>query len=137
VLVFSDQTLLADGVEDVLRQEAGVEILGRETDPVHALQSIAQIHPDVVILAGPKAAEEFASAVMAFLQREPAVKIVEVALESNTLHIYGKEVRMVREVRGLLEVIEQHSVHGDEGLAVASGDLGGVVESGTIGLSAI
>lgn len=128
MLVFSDQTLLANGIEDVLRQEGNVEILGWETDPDQALRAIAQIHPQVVLLAGAHAAEAFAPAVMAVLKGDSPVKVVEVTLESNTMHIYGKELCVVEEVKGLLEAIEQSAVRKNEAPPGSPNDVGGVAD---------
>jgi chemotaxis response regulator CheB len=130
VLVFSDQTLLADGIEDVLRCEESVEILGWETDPDRARRSISQIHPDVVILAGANAADAFAPAVMAVLKGDLAVKVVEVTLESSHLYIYGKEVRVVQEVQGLLEAIEQSAAGKNDAVVGTSSDPGSVAKFG-------
>ena len=114
VLVFSDQTVLADGIEDVLRAEGNLQILRWETDPGLALQSIGQIHPDVVVLAGGHAAEEFASAVIAILKQDSTVKVVDVTLGSGVIHIYGRELRDLGEVTGLLEAIEQSAAFKNE-----------------------
>lgn len=114
VLLFSDRTLFARGIKDMLHQERNLQILGWETDPSRALQSIAQIHPDAVIVATWNAANEFAPAVMTVLRRDPAIKVVEVNLESNTLFIYGKELRVVREVKDLLEAIQQSAAPKNE-----------------------
>ena len=106
-LVFSDQSLFANSIEDLLRRDENLRILACETDPEQALESLEQIRPDVVILAGCHAASEFAPAVMAALKQGPAVRVVEVNLDSNMLLIYGKELRAVKEVKDLLEAILQ------------------------------
>lgn len=110
VLIFSDQTLFARSVAHLLHQEQDLQILGWETEPDRALQSIAQAPPDVVILAGWNAGSRFAQATMAILRKNPTVKVVEVNLDSNMLLIYGKELRVVKEVRDLLEAIQESAV---------------------------
>jgi len=114
LLILSDQTLFARSVEDMLRQESSLEVLGWERDPNRASQAIAQAHPDIVILAGLDASTEFAPAVIAILRQDPAIKVVEVNLQSNDLLIYGKELRVVREAGDLLMAIQQSVSRMDE-----------------------
>jgi DNA-binding NarL/FixJ family response regulator len=50
VLIVSSHPLFGQGVESLLRQEAGVEIVGRETDVDYAIERIKELQPDVIIL---------------------------------------------------------------------------------------
>ncbi len=107
VFVFSGQTLLGQGIEDLLRQDGNLDVVSEETDPDRALGSIAAVHPDVVILVGDSAAADYGAAVMRILKQGWTTRVVEVNLETNVLHIYGKEEWLVREVKDLLEAIER------------------------------
>jgi DNA-binding NarL/FixJ family response regulator len=50
IFILSSHPLFGQGVESLLRQEAGLIIVGQETDADKALERIKEIRPDVVIL---------------------------------------------------------------------------------------
>jgi len=50
VFVLSGPSLFGNGIEGLLCEEPGLEIVGRETDPGQAVRPIRESHPDVIIL---------------------------------------------------------------------------------------
>ena len=50
IFMVSSQLLFSLGVENLLRQQAGLEIVGRETDATKALERIRELKPDVVLM---------------------------------------------------------------------------------------
>jgi len=130
VFIFSNPSLFGQGIEGLLCQESGLDILGWETDLEKAVRRIKEIRPGVVILAGEEGTSDSATAVMRILKEGRGTLVVEVDLETHILHIYGEGRRLVREVKDLMDVIQYPAACGTAGLEVAGAEPGEGGESG-------
>ncbi len=108
VFLFSCHPLFGQGVELLLGQEAGLEIVGRETDVDKAVEDIQKLRPDAVIVASSDPENDFAPVVMRILREEAGTKIVGLDLRDNTICIYRGERRFVKEVEDLVKAIEHN-----------------------------
>ena len=106
VLVVSQPSLFEDGIEELLRQELGLEIVGRETDPAQAVERIKETHPDVVILTDGEAATGLDAELLRLVREGFRMRIVEVHLATNTLCLYCGEQQPIREVRDLVDTVK-------------------------------
>jgi DNA-binding NarL/FixJ family response regulator len=106
VFILSCHPLFGQGVESLLRREAGLEIVGQETDLDQAVERIKEIRPDVVILDCAEPACDPTPAVMRILREGLGTKVIGLNLQNNTLYIYRGEQRLVKEVKDLIEAIE-------------------------------
>ena len=106
VFILSSHPLFGQGVESLLRREAGLEIVGRETDVDKAVERIKELQPDVVILDSADPACDPTPAVMRILKEGLGTKVIGLNLQDNTLCIYRGEQRVVKEVKDLMEAIE-------------------------------
>jgi DNA-binding NarL/FixJ family response regulator len=106
VFILSCHPLFGQGVESLLRREAGLEIVGQETDLDQAVERIKEIRPDVVILDCAEPARDPTLAVMRILREGLGTKVIGLNLQNNTLYIYRGEQRLVKEVKDLIEAIE-------------------------------
>ena len=111
VFMLSSHSLFGQGVESLLCQEAGLEIVGRETDADKAIGRIKELRPDVVIVDSGDPTCDPAPVVMRIL-REGGIKIIGLDLQDNTLCIYRGEQRVVKCIEDLVEAIEQPDVAG-------------------------
>jgi chemotaxis response regulator CheB len=127
VLILSSYLLFGQGVESLLRQEPGVDIVGRETDVDHAMERIREVRPDVVILDGSGPAHDPTLAVMRILREGVGIKVIGLNLQDNTMCIYRGEQRVVKEVRDLVESIEPSLLSPEP---MSSEDLAKVAEPG-------
>ena len=105
VFVVSQPSLFEDGIEELLRQEPGLEIVGRETDTEEAVRRIKELHPDVVILTDGDAATGLGAELLRLVREGFRMRIVEVHLATNTLCIYCGEQQPIREVRDLVDTV--------------------------------
>ncbi len=113
VFIVSSQSLFSQGVESLLRQEKGLDIVGRETDVDRAAERIREFRPDAVIVDSGDPADDPMPAVMRILREGVGTKVVGLNLQDNTICIYRGEQRVVKEVKDLVEAIE-HNVLADE-----------------------
>jgi len=106
VLVVAEPSLFEEGIEELLRQEEGLEIVGRETDPQEAVGLIKECHPDVILVAGGEGATGLAPELIRLVREGFRMRMVEVHLATNTLCIYCGERQPIREVRDLVDTLE-------------------------------
>ena len=107
IFVLSSHPLFGQGVEILLRQEAGLDIVGRETDVDRAMERIKELQPDVVIVDSGYPACDPTPAVTRILREGLGIKVIGLNLQNNTLCIYRGEQRVVKEVGDLVAAIEQ------------------------------
>jgi DNA-binding NarL/FixJ family response regulator len=106
VLILSSHPLFGQGVESLLRREVRLDIVGRETDIDRAVECIKELRPDVVIVDSGDPAGDPTPAVMRILREGVGVKVIGLNLQDNTMCIYRGELRVVKEVKDLVEAIE-------------------------------
>ena len=106
VFVVSEPSLFAEGLEGLLCEEPGLEIVGRETDPLQAVRRIKETHPDVVIVTDGEAATGLDAELLGLVREGLHMRIVEVHLQTNTLCIYCGEQQSIREVGDLAGTVQ-------------------------------
>ena len=105
VFVLSGPSLFGNGIEGLLCEEPGLEIVGREMDPRQAVRRIRESHPDVIILADGEAARGLDAELLGLVREGFHMRIVEVHLATNTLCIYCGERQSIREVGDLVDAV--------------------------------
>jgi chemotaxis response regulator CheB len=105
VLLFAEPSMFNEGIEAMLRQEPGLEIVGREEDPQEALKLIKEVSPDVILVADGEAAAVLASELMRMVRQGFRMRMVEVHLATNTLCVYRGEQQRIREAGELVETV--------------------------------
>ena len=106
VFILSKQSLFDLGVENLLRQEAELEIVGRGNDMDQAVAQIKALLPDVVILNSADASCKPTPAVLR-LMNEVGARIIKLNMQDNTICMYRKEQRMIEEVGDLAKFVRQ------------------------------
>jgi DNA-binding NarL/FixJ family response regulator len=106
IFMLSSHPLFSQGVESLLCQETGLEIVGREMDLEKGLDRIRELRPDVVIVDGGDPVHDPMPAVMRILREGLGTRVIGLNLQDNMVCIYRGEQRMARGVEDLLEAIE-------------------------------
>jgi len=107
VLVVAEPSLFEEGIEELLRQEEGLEIVGREKDPQEAARRIKESSPDVIILIDGEAGTGLDVDLLRLAREGFQIKIVEVHLATNTLCIYRGDHRSIGGGQDLVGVVRQ------------------------------
>ena len=102
----SGPSLFGEGVEELLRREPELEIVGWETDPPQAVRRIKETHPDVIVLTDGEAATGLDAELLGLVREGLHVRIVEVHLATNTLCIYCGEQQSIREAGDLVDTVQ-------------------------------
>jgi chemotaxis response regulator CheB len=106
VLVVAEPSLFQEAVEELLRQEPGLEILGLETAPGQAIERIREADPDVVVVADGEASTGLGLDLLGMVREGYHIRIVEVHRATNTLCLYCGEQQPIKEVRDLVNTVQ-------------------------------
>jgi DNA-binding NarL/FixJ family response regulator len=106
VAMLTSHPLFGEGVEILLRKEAGLEVVGRETDVDSVIDLVKELRLDVVVVDSADAASEPITLVMRILREGVRTSVIGLNLEDNTMCVYRREKRIVTEVKDLVEAIE-------------------------------
>lgn len=107
VLVVSDHRLLGQGMEEWLRQQAGLDVVGRAADMGQAAQAIEQLQPDVILLEVSDQARDPTAALMRFVRNGSGTKVIGVNLGDDCISIYYEGHRAMQGVGDLLRIIQE------------------------------
>jgi DNA-binding NarL/FixJ family response regulator len=105
VLIVSKYPLFGQGVERLLRQELGMTVVGVESDVSAALQTVAELKPDIVILDSNDPNCDPAPILTHVLRGKERVTIIGLNLSDNLACMCGIEHRMVKDVSDLLDIV--------------------------------
>ena len=111
VFVLSGPSLFGNGIEGLLCEEPGLEIVGREADPRQAVRRIRECHPDVIVIGDGEGVTGLDAELLGLVREGFRMRIVEVHLTTNTLCIYYGEQHPILEVGDLVDTV-QHICHG-------------------------
>ena len=106
VFILSRQSMFSGGIEALLSQEEGIEIVSRDTDLSASLECIRKSDPDVVIINCDDPDPELTMTVMDILRDRLGIRVIGLSLRNNQISIYRGEKKDVRQVEDLLMAIE-------------------------------
>ncbi len=104
--MLSSHPLFSQGVETLLRQREGFQIVGHENDADKAIEVLKQLSPDIVVLDTSAPSPDSCQVILSILNASPEIKIIGMNLENNTISIYSGEQRIVHQVQDLMQAIE-------------------------------
>jgi len=105
VLFLSEPSLFGEAVEELLRQEQGLEIVGRAADPHEAIRLIKEVRPDVVVFTDGEEATELEAELLRLVREGFPMRIVEVHLATNSICLYLGERQQIGEVKDLVDTV--------------------------------
>lgn len=107
IFILYSHALFARGVEKMLRDHRGLEIVGMETDWRKGLETIGSLHPEVVILDSEEGGMEPLAAVKEIMERSPCTKVIALTLRDNKMHLYQTREAIASGVEDLLRAIRE------------------------------
>lgn len=89
------------GLESLLSQQNGVDIVGRATNPDLAIEQIKTLQPDVVIVDSTKLSAEVISKIIRVLSDYRDTKVIGLNLHDNQLTLYQRNQSVAVEYQKL------------------------------------
>lgn len=115
IFMISSQLMFSQGVENLLIDQPGLEIAGRESDVSRAIEAIHRLQPDVVIVDSKDMASAPASIVASALKVVPTARVILLNLENDQIRVYQGMQRTARGVNDLLDAMEAGSSASESG----------------------
>jgi hypothetical protein len=100
-----DHPLFAEGVETLLREQPGLEVVGSGDVSPQTFARIQEMAPDVVVVGA--SGDEQDALVARVFQALPGLKVVALNLDDNRIHIHYRQTKVGRQVEDLVEAIRQ------------------------------
>jgi chemotaxis response regulator CheB len=107
VFVLSRQSLLGKGIEALLSQESGIEIITTDKELSEAVECILKNRPDVVIINCDDPEFDLSPAVSYMLRERLGIRIIGISLRDNEISIYREEQKQIRQLEDLLSAIQE------------------------------
>lgn len=105
VFILTEHPLFAEGVETLLREQAGLEVIGTGDVSPQTFSRIRELAPNVVVVGA--SGEEQEALVARVFQALPGLKVVALNLDDNRIHIHYRQTKVGRQVEDLVEAIRQ------------------------------
>jgi DNA-binding NarL/FixJ family response regulator len=109
VFILCDHGLFGQGVHSLLRQSPEIEIVGWEEDPRKAVEQIRALRPAIVVAGCGDTHVGLDREVTHLLDGELGIHLICLDLQSNSMFIYRKEEKTVKEVGDLIQEIASFS----------------------------
>ena len=100
VFVISDHLMFAHGLESLISRDLQLKLIGQEKNMDKAITLVKSLHPDVVIVDSSSSGEN-ESYLNRLLRARPALKVINLSLNDNSLHIYKSTQTMVESLDDL------------------------------------
>lgn len=107
IFMLSSQLLLSEGVEDLLREQSNLEIVGKEVDAAKAIQKIHRLQPDVVFVDSKDLESMPSSTIARILKVAPCAKVIALNLLNDQILVLRGEQRAAHTIEDLMQVIEE------------------------------
>ena len=105
VFIISQEAIFGRGIESLLQDMPGIELVGNEADLQEAVKHLHKAAPDVVILYGSFPPDRLTPAMQWVLTQDNRAKIIRLSPEDNSLGLYYTERRDVRDLDDLVNAI--------------------------------
>jgi DNA-binding NarL/FixJ family response regulator len=105
VFMLSSHPLFSRGVQSVLSQETGLEIVGLESDVEVAMERIKELRPDVIIVDSTMPDYDPQLVISRMLQNGSKSRVIGLNLHDNAMFIYRGEHRTAGGVEDLVQAV--------------------------------
>jgi DNA-binding NarL/FixJ family response regulator len=107
VFIISNHAIFGQGLENLLRQETVVEVIGQATDLTQGIEQIKALQPDVAIIDTDSPPDDSAATVMRILMEIPNIKVISLSLHHNKFYIFQALLGVTTSPRDLAKAVEQ------------------------------
>jgi DNA-binding NarL/FixJ family response regulator len=114
VFIISNHAIFGQGLENLLRREAMVEIIGQATDVTQGIEQIKALQPDVAIIDTDSPPDDSAAIVMRILMENPNIKVISLSLHNNKYYIFQALLGVTTSPRDLAKAVEQDVLFVDQ-----------------------
>lgn len=112
VFIISKYLMFSHGLESLIGQETGLQVIGHEKDLNRAMEAMKELQPDVVIFDSSDPMDDSGLTVMHILNLNPDIRVISLSLQSNRLYIYQARQSVANSIEDLVQAIENDPTFG-------------------------
>lgn len=105
ILVLYGKSLLAQGVENLLKKSEGLEVIGVDLTQQGAVARVSALRPEVVIVDGDDVPAYGGSLILQLLRENPSAKVLCISVNGSDVDVYHKSQVSVTRAEELLAAI--------------------------------
>ncbi|MBI4319158.1 MAG: hypothetical protein HY675_11765 [Chloroflexi bacterium] len=105
IAVLYKQSLLAQGVETLLKRIKGLDVMAISLDPLDVARRVAQFHPEAVIVDADEIRNLGGTLILQVLREAPTAKVFCINLNGSNVDIYHRQQLVVNKADELVEAI--------------------------------
>ncbi len=113
VFIFSQRSLFSQGIQAMLDKHPALSVVGLESEMEPALQAIADVRPDAVLIIPAEKGSPARKIGQQLLEAGVSAVLMELDLKDNRVLIYRGELQQIEEVGGLARAIERFRLNED------------------------
>jgi DNA-binding NarL/FixJ family response regulator len=106
IFIISSHLMFSLGLENLLRQDKELRVLGQETNREQAIRRVTELQPEVVIVYTDDTQADSRSFIIEILKASPTAKVIGLSLQNNTFCVYQIKQGETRSVDDLFKVIK-------------------------------
>lgn len=114
VFIISSPVMFGLGLENLLRQEKSLKILGNETNEERAIDQIKECQPEVVIVYRDDTLNNSKALIIEILKANPDIRVIGLNLQNNVFFVYQATQWVTTDVEDLLKAIKDKPFWGRE-----------------------
>ncbi|MDP2948232.1 MAG: hypothetical protein Q8P22_01675 [Chloroflexota bacterium] len=107
IFILYSHALFARGVERMLKGRRGLQIVGMEANWARGIETIASLHPEVVIVDSDNGGMGSLAMAKEIMERSPCTKVIALTLNDNKMHLYDARESPATGVEDLLRAIRE------------------------------
>ncbi len=105
IFVLSHNSMFGKGIEALLAQKTGVELVGSDAYDETVVDCILKYSPDTIIVNCDDPDRGLTDAVLCMVQKRLDTCVIGLSLQENQISVYRGEQKQVRQLEDLLEAI--------------------------------
>lgn len=106
VFILSQHPMFGRGLESLLHREAGLELVGQETDEEQAIEQIRALKPQVVIWDSNGTQDGTMPTIIRILRENPGIRVIGLSLHNNNLYVYQVTQQIASGLEELVKAIK-------------------------------
>jgi DNA-binding NarL/FixJ family response regulator len=106
VFIVSSHLMFGYGLENLLRRNTDLKILGQETNIRRAINQIKELKPEVVIIYADESHHSSQAIILEILNANPDTKVIALNLQNNNFYIYQAAQWVTTSLEDLLNAIK-------------------------------
>jgi DNA-binding NarL/FixJ family response regulator len=106
VFIVSSHLMFSHGLENLLQEDAEINVMGQETNMEQAIKQIKKLHPDAIIIYSDDVQLTSRLTIVEILKASPDTKVIHLSLQNNVFYVYQATQWVATSLDDLLQAVK-------------------------------